>query len=974
MPVDYDALAKQAGAISSAPPPSGALDYNALAKEAGAISSTAPAADRSSPVASSPVGRFASNFLSALNPFPALKHYVWDAPAEGQDEVVAKVHSGDYAGAVLSLLKNSAQEVIPGARSVPDIVRAQAQQFANAYSDLNNTREMPNVSDRLMSAGGHALAGLVPVVGPAAAEAGEQIGNGDVAGGLGKGAGLIASIVGPHAVQAAPGVAAGIEALPGAGNAAAETLRASAEKNIATAINPTTKVNKALVQNKVAPGILDRGITATSLQDLQNQAQAGMDKYGQVIDDLFDQHAAAGTKLSPKPILAALDQEKQAYTVAGVPINEAYVNRLGALQNQIQQVSDANGGAIPLADLRRIRQVHDEVVAQSKGGFALPPDAQSAVNASKVLGNSIRSTFADFVPELADANGEFNFYANLDKVTGDSLLRKTGQRAPLTQKLGQMAGTYIGSALGPAGAVIGGEAVGTLGKLQNSTLWNTLSAKVKTRIADLISAGDEDGAVAVAKQNGVFPNERQGVAPPAKAGAQSNGVSSNGNAGRTGTVTQGAPLPDAVRAGSGTGAPTPGGQGGPIGSSDTVVTVPGQAGRGYEAQYTVKELNDLNASHNGLTFAPNAEYQLTNDRNYSNAVNQGKVIAWASPVEFNPKQLLSDVDDATSGPPVVDSAANVLGGNGRTMILQRVYNGNPAGVKAYRELLAQKAPQFGLDPAAIAGMKQPVLVREIPDTEFLKPGASKQSAITDFNKVGTGSLTPAERAIADSKRVSPETLEEIAARLDAKGQDATLADVLEGKSGGEVLNRLVSDGVVSPQDRAAFMNSSGELTPAGKDRVSKLMLGRFFSSPEQLDSIPASIRNKVERIAAPLAQVKNRPEWNLSPEVQTAVDLLDRANKAGVKNLDDFIRQDGLFGNQKYSAKALVLAKALQAAKGTDLAKAFRQYAQDSNFQAGGNALFGATPTPESSFADAFPQTKNMLASAPLLTAFQKTK
>lgn len=35
--IDYDALAKQAGAISSAPPPGGAVDYDALAREAGAI-------------------------------------------------------------------------------------------------------------------------------------------------------------------------------------------------------------------------------------------------------------------------------------------------------------------------------------------------------------------------------------------------------------------------------------------------------------------------------------------------------------------------------------------------------------------------------------------------------------------------------------------------------------------------------------------------------------------------------------------------------------------------------------------------------------------------------------------------------------------------------------------------------------------------------------------------------------------------
>lgn len=766
---------------------------------------------------------------------------------------------------------------------------------------------------------------------------------GDVAGYFG---GSRAAEYGPELI------ASGINALPGARDTAADALRASAEKNIATALNPTTRVNKALVQNKLAPGIIDRGITATSLANLQEQAQAGMEKYGQIIDDIFDQHAEAGTKISPKPILAALDAEKQNYIVDGEPINPAYVNKLEDMQNQLQRVSDANGGAIPLDSLRRIRQINDEVVAKSKGAFALPPDDQSVVAAHATYGNAIRSAFAENVPELADANREFSFYSDLNKVAGDSLLRKTGQRAPLTQKILEGTGTMVGAkAGGPVGALIGKEVGGTLGKLQNSTLWNTLSAQVKTRIADLLASGDEAGAVTLAKRNGVFPNDQPGVAPAANAGAQSKGVSINGNAG---TTAQGAPLSGALRGSGQVGAGTPAGQSGGIGSSDTVVTIPGQAGSGYQAKYAVKELDAVNASHNGLTFAPNAEYRLTNDRNYGNAVNQGKVIGWSSPVEFDPAYHLTDNPDATNGPIVTDAEGNVLGGNGRAMILQRVYNGNPQGAAAYRSLLEQKAAHFGINPDTFRDMKQPVLTREIPDAEFLKPGGSKQNAITDFNKKGTAELTPAERAIADSRRVSPDTLEHVAGLLDQKGADATLADVLQGKSGGDVLGRLVKDGVVSPQEQAAFMTSDGELTPAGKDRVSKLMLGRFFSDPAQLEAIAPSIRNKIERLAAPLAQVEGRGEWNLTPDVQSALEILQRAQSHSVKNVSDFIQQDGLFGAQKYSERAQALANAIQKLNPNELTRAARQYAGDSNFEAGGANLFGANPTPESSFADSF--------------------
>lgn len=842
----------------------------------------------------------------------------------------------------------------------------------------NYVRRMNNPAQYDTPAVG-SLADLAPVT--PAIHAVDQATSGNFGGAAGTVLGAAAPLAIPFVAKGAARVS---EAMPAARNAAADTLQASAEKNIATALNPTTKVNKALVRDKIAPGLVDRGVVATSLQDLQNQAQAQMEKHGATIDDIFDQHAEAGTKLPPAPILDALEAEKQNYTVAGVPINEAYVSRLDALQDQLQKVSDANGGEIPLADLRRIRQVQDEVVSQSKGGFALPPDAQSAVNASRVYGNAIRSTFADNVPELADANREFNFWANVDKVAGDSLLRKTGQRAPLTQKILEASGTALGAQLGgPMGAIVGKEAGSTLGRLQHSALWNTLSAQVKSRIGDLLAAGDEDGAITLAKRNGVFPSTAgtaKPIAAPGPAMAQSGSdgtvgvpVFDGGEASRgTNADPGGTPgLGGSNVARMGVAAGTPGGTSAPRGSAlaggsgdalrsaDTVVSVPGKPGVAYAAKYAVRELNDVQPSHSGQTFLANPKYGVKNDRDYQSAVNQGKVISWSSPVEFNPKQVINDVDDATSGPPVVDQAGNVLGGNGRAMILQRVASGNPKGAAAYRALLNQKAPQFGIDPASFANMKRPVLVREIPESEFSKPGASKQNAITDFNQKGTAALTPAESAIADSRRVSAATLDDLAGRLDAKGAEATVADVLAGKQGGDVLQKLIDDGVVSPQERAALVKEGGELTPAGKDRISKLMLGRFFRDPAQLDAMAPEIRNRIERIAAPLAQVESKPDWNLTPDVQDALELIERARQLGNKNLDDFVRTAGLLSTRQYSPKAIALAKAIQGGKSADLTAGARQYAQDAAYAAkGSNTLMGDAPTPESSFAEAFPDVK----------------
>jgi ddrB-like ParB superfamily domain len=386
-------------------------------------------------------------------------------------------------------------------------------------------------------------------------------------------------------------------------------------------------------------------------------------------------------------------------------------------------------------------------------------------------------------------------------------------------------------------------------------------------------------------------------------------------------------------------------------SRATSIPVPGSA-RSYQGHYAVKELSDIQPSHSGLSFAPNEKYQIVNDRDYRRPENQFKILHGSTGPNFDPRYLITDNPDAGNGPPVVDSQGNVLGGNGRGMILQRVYANNPAGAQAYKNLLAEKAGNFGLDAAEVRAMKQPVLVREVPDTE-LAGAQSKQGAVTDFNVKGTAELRPSEKALADSRRVSPQTLDDIGTRLDVKGPDATLLEALEGKSGAEVLQNLIADGAIAPQEAAAYV-SDGKLTPAGKTRISQAMLGRFFNDPAQMDRLAPSIRNKLEQIAAPLVRVENQQGWSLTPHVLSALDLLEDAAAHKSANLDDYLEQAGLFGNQTYSPESVTLAKAMRSMTPTELKKAARAYAQDARFASEGTGLFGEPPTPAEAFAAAF--------------------
>ena len=129
---------------------------------------------------------FLRGLWDTVNPLPTLQHYSQLA-GEEQQQIQDALKKGDYKTAAKAFAKS-----LPGVDLATDIGKAQAAQFHQAYQDFTNTKEMPDLNSRLLSASGHVAAGSLPIVGPAAAAAGENIGTpGKTAYGLGQAAGLL---------------------------------------------------------------------------------------------------------------------------------------------------------------------------------------------------------------------------------------------------------------------------------------------------------------------------------------------------------------------------------------------------------------------------------------------------------------------------------------------------------------------------------------------------------------------------------------------------------------------------------------------------------------------------------------------------------------------------------------------------------------------------------------------------------------
>src|ERR1035438_1772700 len=155
-PIDYTALAKQAGAVSSQPAPGG-VDYAALAKQAGAINST-PAPPRTW---TDSLGDAASEYWNQVNPLAALKSLVQ-----------ATNHPIDTAGSLLN---------------------AQGEVGKKAYDSAK--------AGDYVSAARHGLDYLLPIIGPQIDRAGDLAQSGQYAKSAGATAGIATNIAAPELLK-----------------------------------------------------------------------------------------------------------------------------------------------------------------------------------------------------------------------------------------------------------------------------------------------------------------------------------------------------------------------------------------------------------------------------------------------------------------------------------------------------------------------------------------------------------------------------------------------------------------------------------------------------------------------------------------------------------------------------------------------------------------------------------------------------
>ncbi|MHC4224144.1 MAG: hypothetical protein ACYSUN_09170, partial [Planctomycetota bacterium] len=395
----------------------------------------------------------------------------------------------------------------------------------------------------------------------------------------------------------------------------------------------------------------------------------------------------------------------------------------------------------------------------------------------------------------------------------------------------------------------------------------------------------------------------------------------------------------------------------------TVIRLPGRdtSADPLKAHYAVREADDLIPSHRADSFQERTDYPRgVQEREYHREQpEQAKILKLEE--QFAPEFVHTDVTTMTDGPPVITPSNRVAGGNARTMTQQRIHSKPTAedGTVRARGItpedlkadLVEKAAQFGLDPAKVAEMKKPVLVRVLEN----EPPTPNDFGILvrRLNEPFANTVSRGARGIANARSLSDNSLRILSDAIESTPRDApTIRQTLEGNR--EVVKALREDGIIRDQDLANLVSQeTGFLSPQGMTLVEDMLLGWVVGDGNLLAATPPALQAKLLRTIPALIRVeRTAPELAMRQQVQGAT-RVEIGRQAAGSDVELFLNQVDAFTEPIPPSRAQ-LVRALQL-NPNSLKVKFNGYAraieEAKNPQ---ESLFGKPRTAEEAFTDAF--------------------
>lgn len=286
----------------------------------------------------------------------------------------------------------------------------------------------------------------------------------------------------------------------------AKSLKNTAVTQFGKALAPTTRQNKAITQD-IAPEMIRRGVRG-SLEGMEQRAGQEISNINPQLNSEYGRLQGAGKLAgSGDQVIADLENLKQSYMPEG---NVAQPEAVSAIEG-VQKIVKQYGPDISPNSLRRLRQIFEEVPAQRGAYAGADLSTNYTLNAQQHAADSIRGILNKSPSDIGALNKEISFWLDVQRVTSQSALRRTGQEGGLLKTLWPLGAAVAGGGAGFAahGAEAGLGAAATtmlatqVAKAARSPAWRTVSAVTKDRLANALARGDSAATLALLSKVGL---------------------------------------------------------------------------------------------------------------------------------------------------------------------------------------------------------------------------------------------------------------------------------------------------------------------------------------------------------------------------------------------------------------------------------------------------------------------------------------
>lgn len=396
--------------------------------------------------------------------------------------------------------------------------RNEAKTAARLVTTPDQTRPTETVPQRLSRAGGHALAAVVPLVGPASASIGEQTATGDPYHAGGEAAGLVGSFFAPAAARL------GMKYTGPIGRA----FQRSAVRTFVDEMGVTRQAERAplLRTNEtgqptgIVPNVLDAGnVPSLSKRRLLDSIERTANDAGERVRAAEADLPRGEVRVDGRDVVRSLDDEirkrqnidpdtgrPQYDPETGRPIgrtldDDAAIRNLERRRAEIERSVDANG-EIDIHDLIDRRRGWDDSVYEHRKATSNSLEPSSPAASKKLATDVTRRAVNEATPDIAVDREAFHSGSEVAKI-----LAKRLEDLPVIERVLKVPKSLLRGALYTAAATATGPfgmfaqvaaGVDALRLAVTSTAWRSVSAATKWRIGKFLEAGEIDRAASLA--------------------------------------------------------------------------------------------------------------------------------------------------------------------------------------------------------------------------------------------------------------------------------------------------------------------------------------------------------------------------------------------------------------------------------------------------------------------------------------------